>query len=596
MHLAICLWGLLRSLPHTIKSFEKYIVEPLKQYDITYDIILHTYQLNGSYSSTRNNEEKIELNISNYHLLNPQYIYIENQLEFDTKINYQLYQTYGDPWKNHFQSFKNHLRALNSLYHITKVVESLISRHEIHYDGIIFLRPDVQFLHPLPIELLPINDRSFYNILQQELPISPANPMPSRASDGLPSTTSIKRQQQMKTSKDEFFHNMLYLPDFHRSCQGQEYNDRMAMGSITYALQYGKKFENAYDYSLTHYLHAEKFTYDHLRTYSNILPIEISFRFRRIRASGNIHIRDYEAVTPLNQQLLANHGIYFISKGYRTPWHLRILYTLLEMITGYQRYVWNHDDHGNIFCHPNIYIKYSEYMHYMGSFQKHFHLYQQRLQQLLLQQQLHNSTSSAQPQQLVGTSKKKGEKGEKGDEESLLQYLHHKQKYFLYSQDSRRRIRCDYEVVTRHVDPIKHVSHAIKSSTRLKRLRSKQPDSFPFDDTPSWNVSDPTQFITSYLVPVNCTIVRHLHHHIHLHSKNNGSDFKRRKLNDSVTREDETNEAKESEKATSNNGDELISKDAPVEGEGRVSQERGRMGKQRKKRFRPSMRGEGNEE
>lgn len=331
MRVAICIWGLLRSLRYTIDSFEEHILTAFHRYNVSYDIYVHTYNISGSYQNTRNHEKSVTLNISEWQLLRPNYIYIENQDELDSRLNYSLFESSGDPWHNDFASFKNHMRALNSLYHLTQVVES--AHIQRPYDAVVFLRPDVRFLTDLPLQLL------FHASTMQETD--------------------------------------LFVPDFHRSCQGNEFNDRMALGKVEAVLTYGKKFETAYEFSLHHKLHAEKFTYHQLTTYSGISPLnnnshssnlrvnhhghglrvrEVPFRFQRIRASGDIHLRDYEAVTPAHQAHLEQQGEYFVGHGKRTPWILRMFYTLLEVLTLGQVYVWNHDDHGNVFCHPHPYI------------------------------------------------------------------------------------------------------------------------------------------------------------------------------------------------------------------------------------------------
>lgn len=320
MRVAICIWGLLRSLKHTVTSFEKHIIAVLDRFEVSYDIYVHTYNISGSYQSARNHEKSVTLNVSEWQLLKPNYIFVENQEDFDSRINYVLFETQGDPWHNDFSSFRNHMRALNSLYHVTQAVESMHQKEP--YDAVVFLRPDVRFITDLPIQLL-------YN-------------------------------PQIMSAYD------MFLPDFHRSCQGNEYNDRMALGKVFSALSYGKKFETAFVYSLSHKLHAEKITFYQLsraqKFNGSVTPptrvAEIPFRFQRIRSSGGIHIRDYEAVTPQEQAKLEKRGEYFVGKGRRTPWIVRAIYTLAEYMTFGQVYIWNHDDHGNVFCHPHPHLNY----------------------------------------------------------------------------------------------------------------------------------------------------------------------------------------------------------------------------------------------
>lgn len=306
MHVAIGLWGLLRALQFTITSIQDQILLPLTSEGHTYEIFIHTYTIQGVYQSSRNHEVGTVLNTSSWQLLNPHYVYVENQEHFDINVHYELFQSQGDPWHNNFTSFRNHMRALNSLYHVTLAMEQASLYR--HYDAVLFIRPDVEFLQPLPIRLL--SHPHFYQ----------------------PST--------------------LLLPDFHRSCHSGEYNDRMALGSLSAGLIYGKKMESAFQFSLQHPLHAEKFTYYHLQYY-HIHIEEIPFRFRRIRSNGETHKRDYEIISPKQQDKYIKKGIVYTGKVQPTAWYLRWFYNFLEFITFYQVYIWNHDDNGNLYCDPH---------------------------------------------------------------------------------------------------------------------------------------------------------------------------------------------------------------------------------------------------
>lgn len=297
MHFALCLWGIVRSLRYTINSLRQYCLNPITNGGHTYEIYMHTYKFKGSYSRARSHEVNIQLNFSEWSLLNPDHIYVEDQDLFDSKMNLTEYQTMGDPWHNNYESFRNHLRALNSLNYLATTVEK-DSKHK-HFDALVFLRPDATYLNELPYYLM------------------------------------------------EHFQDTLFLPDFHRSCQGGEYNDRMAMGDLRSALVYGKRYQNALEYSRRKPLHSETFTYDTLHE-GNVTVKEIPFRFKRTRANGAFHVRDEKAIVSPRQQKP--------EQQYKTTLALRMVYTVLEEVTNHKVYIWNHDDHENLYCKPNPYL------------------------------------------------------------------------------------------------------------------------------------------------------------------------------------------------------------------------------------------------
>lgn len=294
MHVAVCFWGLLRSLSYCYPSIIEHCFEPILRYGHTYDVFVHTYTIKEPYSNFRNQEKPILLNFSHWNLLNPKYIQSIDQHKFDKSQDYQSYATIGDPWENNLHSLKNHIRALNSLNSLRKMILKVIEQEKTIYDGVIFLRPDMRFLEDLPIKIL----------LQ--------------------------------------FPNTLFLPDFHRSCAGNEYNDRMAMGDVESALSYARRFESAKTYSNSKMLHSETFTFDYL-TSNNISVKEIPFRFARIRTDGSVSERDQDL--PSAKQQLSKQREHSKS-NFMSSW-----------FNGLTLSLWTSDEH-NILCHPHSHVEY----------------------------------------------------------------------------------------------------------------------------------------------------------------------------------------------------------------------------------------------
>eukprot|EP00600_Ochromonadales_sp_CCMP1393_P012468 CAMPEP_0175000146 /NCGR_PEP_ID=MMETSP0005-20121125/2433_1 /TAXON_ID=420556 /ORGANISM="Ochromonas sp., Strain CCMP1393" /LENGTH=422 /DNA_ID=CAMNT_0016254923 /DNA_START=370 /DNA_END=1638 /DNA_ORIENTATION=- len=297
MHFAICAWGIVRSLRFTINSIHSHCLDPISNAGHTFEIFMHTYKFSGNYHNARSNEVGVTLNFSEWKILQPDHIYVEDQDVFDRSWNLSDYTSLGDPWHNSFVSFTNHMRALNSIHYLANAVE--IAAQTRQFDGMIYMRPDIMYLNEVP----------FY--LMEHIP------------------------------------NTLFLPDFHRSCRGGQYNDRFAMGDLKSALTYGKRFESALEYSRKKPLHSETFLYDVLQT-NNVSVMEIPFRFRRTRATGDYHVRDDHAIVSPRLQTP--------EPPKKTGFVLRTIYSTIESFTNNEVYIWNHDDNENLYCKPNPYL------------------------------------------------------------------------------------------------------------------------------------------------------------------------------------------------------------------------------------------------
>ena len=143
--IAICFFGLTRSLKYTLPSIKKNIFEVLKRNNISYDVYLHTYNLKGL-TNKRSGEINCPLDTEEWKLLNPIAHKITNQGDFDNSFNWEMLFKHGDIWKDGYNSIKNALRQLNSLKEVTS-----LWRNKPKYDYYIYIRPDLYFVNEIDV-------------------------------------------------------------------------------------------------------------------------------------------------------------------------------------------------------------------------------------------------------------------------------------------------------------------------------------------------------------------------------------------------------------------------------------------------------------
>ncbi len=233
MKVALCFWGLTRSLKHTINSIQEHILQPLQQAQIEYTIFLHTFTMSTKYHNPRAGEVNMYLDFDEYKLLNPDYIQIDDQDEIKAKIQITKYHSLPDPWETNYICLDNFVCAMYS----KKQLGIMVKNSSEHFDYIVYLRPDVRFLNNIDI-------RYFHN-----------------------------------THK-----NIICTPNFHLFPQ---LNDRFAILKPCNLKTYSEMFNEMYEYSRIFPLHSERFQY-HMFTVVYKWKVKyIPFLFNRIRADGN---------------------------------------------------------------------------------------------------------------------------------------------------------------------------------------------------------------------------------------------------------------------------------------------------------------------
>jgi hypothetical protein len=235
---AVCFWGLTRSLKCTLPSIQRNLLGPLRNAKMDVDVFLHTYTMNGLYSNPWSKETNVKLDTTEYKLLKPKECIVENQNVIGKRIGFKKYRTHGNPWGNMinptFEILDNSILALWSL----KKVTSLWLKHQERYTHVMYCRPDIYYEQPLDVEWFT-ND------------------------------------------------NTVRIPDFDRyggrlSNGKFKANDRFAIGRPEQMVVYGSRFDDALEYSKKYLLHSEGYLADIL--FKNKMKVEfIKFHFTRVR-------------------------------------------------------------------------------------------------------------------------------------------------------------------------------------------------------------------------------------------------------------------------------------------------------------------------
>ena len=232
MKVALCFWGLTRSLKHTIQSIRKHILQPLQEAQIEYTIFMHTYTMSTKYHNPRAGEINMNLDFNEYQLLNPDYIQIDDQDEIKTKIQIEKYHSLPDPWDTNYISLDNLICAMYS----KKQLGFMVKNCNEQFDYIVYLRPDVRFLNNLDVR--------YFNLTHK---------------------------------------NIICTPNFHLF---PRLNDRFAIIKPCNLNKYSKMFNEMYEYSRLFPLHSERFQYNIMTQSFKWKIIYIPIHFNRVRING----------------------------------------------------------------------------------------------------------------------------------------------------------------------------------------------------------------------------------------------------------------------------------------------------------------------
>lgn len=157
--IAICYFGLPRSVKYVYESHKKYIYDVLDDKGITYKKFMHTWKTGDGSQRVWRFKTREKIDYEEYKLLNPDVYVIESQDDFMNTINMSDYY-YEDERKKEWDKtlLKNHICALGSENRVYDIMKN--SGDNFKY--VMAIRPDAEFLHPLPLEkIFPLKDNEF---------------------------------------------------------------------------------------------------------------------------------------------------------------------------------------------------------------------------------------------------------------------------------------------------------------------------------------------------------------------------------------------------------------------------------------------------
>lgn len=242
MKIALCFWGVTRSLKYTHSSIDKNILQVLKDNNINYHIFMHTYKLDRI-NGPRMGEKNIRVDFDEYKLLcsdeNPHTFKYHIQHKIEKKLNCEQYYTQPDPWNNNYQSAKYFILSQFS----KKQATIMMKKSRVEFDAVVFLRPDVQYIDPFPVDHL--------NQLDDET---------------------------------------CFFPNWH--LYGCRVNDRFQITSKKFAGRLGMSFDMLLAYSKTNVIHSESFMNHICHKHAIKRKYIDNFLFFRTRADGKVPGQD----------------------------------------------------------------------------------------------------------------------------------------------------------------------------------------------------------------------------------------------------------------------------------------------------------------
>lgn len=261
--IALCFYGLTRSLHLTVQNLRANMIDPLIEQGLDYDVYLHTYNASQIYNPMVG-EINLKLRWEKYELLKPHLYQVHevqavDELLFDNGLNdylaydglsrWQVERHGGGPMLFEENiTVMNMVKALWSAQQCAKLIEAS-SRQPT---AVVFLRSDVWFFNPI--------NASIFLELQA---------------------------------------NRLYVPDW-AHCDGL--NDRFALGNLEVALKWGNRLDLLKEYCREHRIFSEHFLWWAMTKHGVDITGRLDIFFERVRANGHLHCCDRGEHQPCGPQ------------------------------------------------------------------------------------------------------------------------------------------------------------------------------------------------------------------------------------------------------------------------------------------------------
>jgi hypothetical protein len=239
LRVAVCFFGLTRSLQFTINSIRDNVLDVLLASGAKYTIYLHTHNVQ-MVNNPRSREVNVSLDPSLYRLLRPDQAVVDEPIDWSQPKNEALLTTFlqhGDPWneKGEHTSLKNVVNQLTSLRNLTAMWSAKFD----DYDAVIYLRSDVWFFNRL-------------------------------------------NMSQLREAASITTHPAIWTPQFHPY---GGLNDRFAFGNPAAMTLYGNRLDHAERFTQRSTLHAETFLQYAMKE-GKVTCATTNIVFSRIRADG----------------------------------------------------------------------------------------------------------------------------------------------------------------------------------------------------------------------------------------------------------------------------------------------------------------------